>query len=462
MTRSIAGGETSRTPSRRRFLATAASAVAAPCIVPASVLGQNPPSDRLTIGSIGTGFQWKIDASAFVMMDDVRIVAVCDPDASRREESKAYVEDVYAEQSGAGSVHGVDMIADFRDLLARDDIDAVTIATPDHWHGIMAVAACDAGKDMYCQKPLSYTIAEGRAVADAVRRSGVVFQTGSQQRSMENFRFACELVRNGRIGELERVEVGLGGPGGKNVPDITMPVPDGFDYDMWLGPAPWASYTEKRCHYTFRNLRDYAWGLVTDWGAHHVDTAQWGMGTDLTGPVAVEGTGENWVGGLYDAPCAFDFTYHYAGGVTMRIADSSHLPLGIRFIGSEGSVFITRGLGGIGDISAEPSSILTSIIGSSDTRLYRHRGRKRRITWRPGNIHNTLNHYINFVDCTRTREPTAAPAEVAHRSVSICHIGRIAMDLGRPLAWDPDAERFVADDQANRLLMRPMRSPWTI
>ncbi len=446
---------------RRTFLKSAAAAVSAPYIVPSSVFGQNAPSERITMGCIGTGFQWGIDASGFMALDDVRIVAVCDVDAARRAEAKATVEKTYAEQDPTGSYTGVDMYDDFRELLAREDIDTVAIATPDHWHALIAVAACEAGKDIYCQKPLSYCIHEGRAVADAAARNKTVFQTGSQQRSMENFRFACELVRNGRIGALQTVEVGLGGPGGKNVPYIPMPVPEGFDYDLWLGPAPVAPYTEKRCFYNFRNLRDYAWGLVTDWGAHHVDTAQWGMGTDLTGPVSAEGTGENWTDGLWDAPKAFDFTFKYANGVTMRMADGSHLPLGIKFIGTEGWVFITRGLGGIGDITAEPASILSTVIGSDDIQLYRHRS-SRRLTWKPGNIHNTVYHYVNFIDCVKTRGETAAPPEVAHRSVSICHIGRIAMDLGRHVRWDPDRERFVDDPEADRLLARPMRSPWTL
>lgn len=445
---------------RRSFMKTAALSASAPYIVPSTVFGENAPSNRITIGCIGTGFQWGIDTSGFMALDDVRIVAVCDVDRSRCKEAKQTVEDGYAEGVTSGTYHGVDMYNDFRDLLARTDIDAVAIATPDHWHALIAVAASDAGKDIYCQKPLAYSIAEGRALADTVRRNGTVFQVGSQQRSMNNFRFACELVRNGRIGELQSVEVGLGGPAGDNVPFVEMPVPDGFDYDFWLGPAPDAPYTEKRCHYTFRNIKDYAYGLVTDWGAHHCDTAQWGMGTDHTGPVNVESSARFYTDGLYDTPTHFHFTCTYANGVTLNVGDSTHYRLGINFIGTEGNVFITRGMGGIGDISAEPGSILGSLIGENDIRLYRHRTRRHNITWRPGNIHNTLLHYINFIDCIRSREETAVPVEVGHRSISICHLGKISMELGRTVRWDPDSERFIDDPEADAMVARPMRGDW--
>ena len=446
---------------RRRFLKTiSTAALAAPYFVPSTVFGADAPGNSINIGCIGTGFQWAIDASAFLAIDDVRIVAVCDVDRSRCELAKQVVEDSYAKSSPTGKYTGVDMYHDFRDLISRSDIDAVAIATPDHWHALIAIAASNADKDIYCQKPLTHNIGEGRMLSDTVRRNGTVFQTGSQQRSMPNFLFACELVRNGRIGELRTVEVGLGGPGGNNVPPLKMPAPEGFDYSSWLGPAPWAEYTEKRCHYNFRNISDYAYGLVTDWGAHHCDTAQWGMGTDHTGPVRVEGSAVYYTDGLYDTPKSFSYTCTYKNGVTLHIADGSRLKLGIKFIGSTGWVFITRGMEGIGEISAEPESILSSLIGPDEIKLYRHKTSRNRIPWKPGNIHNTIMHYINFIDCIRTRQETAAPVEVAHRSASLCHLGRIAMELGRPLRWDPDKERFINDPEADRMLTRSMRSPW--
>lgn len=441
---------------RRRFLTTAAMA---PAILPATVLGTDAPSNRISLGCIGTGFQWQWDTSAFLALEDVQIVAVCDVDRKRMENAKKVIEDGYAAKTVSGIYSGVSMHGDFRELLARDDIDAVAIATPDHWHALIAMAASNAGKDIYCQKPLTYSIREGRALSDTVRRNRTVFQTGSQQRSMGNFRFACELVRNRKIGELKEVEVGLGGPGGDIVQWAPAPVPDGFDYDMWLGPAPWAQYTEKRCHFTFRWIKDFAYGLVTDWGAHHIDTAQWGMGSDGSGPVTIDSRAEFIPDGLYDVPKSFRFTCEYSSGVKMTVADGSVFKLGIKFIGSDGWVFITRGQGE-GDISAEPESILSSVIGPDDVRLYRHRPTRSRINWNHENDNNTIMHYINFIDCIRSRKETAAPVETGHRSVSICHLAHISMELGRPVRWDPDRERFVGDPEADRMLMRPMRSPW--
>ncbi len=446
---------------RRAFLKTAALAVTAPAIVPSTVFGQNAPSNRMTLGCIGTGFQWQWDTSAFLALDDVHIVALCDVDKERSEKSKAVVEESYAGTRQAGTYKGVDLYNDFRDLLARKDIDAVIIATPDHWHAFIAKAASDAGKAVYCQKPMTYDIHEGHVLSDTVKKNGTVFQTGSQQRSMYNFRFACELVRNGRIGELKDVEVGLGGPGGKNEPFVPMPVPKGFDYNFWLGPAPDAPYTEKRCHYNFRYIKDYAYGLVTDWGAHHIDTAQWGMGTDLTGPVHVESTATFFTGGLYNTPTAFSFDCTYDNGVKMHVGDGSHYKLGIKFIGADGWVFITRGLGE-GDISAEPASILSTVIGPNDINLYRHRSNRPKIIWRPEDIHNTINHYINFVDCVKNGGETAAPVEVGHRSVTICHLAKASMELGRPVNWDPERERFVNDPEADAMIARKMRAPWTM
>ncbi len=444
---------------RRAFLRTASLASIAPHIVPSTVLGATAPGSRINLGCIGAGFQWQWDTSAFLALEDIQIVAICDVDRKRREHAKTVVEEAYANNRRSGTFRGVDLYNDFRELLARDDIDAVAIATPDHWHALIAIAASNAGKDIYCQKPLTHNLLEGRILSDAARRNGTVFQTGSQQRSMENFRFACELVRNGRIGALKEVEVGLGGPGGDTLPAVPMPVPEWFDYDLWLGPAPWAPYTEKRCHWSFRDISDYAYGLVTDWGAHHIDTAHWGIGADNTGPVEIEAEADFYREGLYDTPKRFSITCKYANGVRMTVADGSRFPLGVKFIGTEGWVFITRGMGE-GDISADPISVLSSVIGPREVRLYRHRSTRKRINWRPEDIHNTIMHYINFADCIRSREITAAPVETGHRSVSVCHLARIAMELGRPLRWNPDRELFVGDPEADRLLTRPMRSPW--
>jgi predicted dehydrogenase len=451
--------KTFRTGRRNFIKALPLTAAAAPYFVPSTVFGKKAPGNRINLGCIGTGFQWQWDTSAFLSLEDVQIVAVCDVDKKRRENAKKVIEEEYAKRKSSGTFSGVKLYNDFRDLISFEDIDAVAVATPDHWHSLISIAASNAGKAIYCQKPLSYNIEEGRALSDTVRRNKTVFQTGSQQRSIGNFRFACELVRNKKIGGLKSVEVGLGGPGGDNVPCIPMQVPEGFDYSMWLGPAPWAAYTEKRCHYNFRFISDYAYGLVTDWGAHHIDTAQWGMGTDQTGPVEIEGKAEFYRNGLYDTPKKFQFTCTYPNGVSLTVADSSKLKLGIKFIGTEGWVFITRGEGE-GDISAEPESILSAVISPDEIRLYRHRTTRPPVKWSHENLNNTINHYINFIDCIHSGKETAAPVETGHRSVSICHLAHISMELDRKLRWNPEKERFINDPEANGMLTRSMRSPW--
>ncbi len=334
--------------------------------------------------------------------------------------------------------------ADFRELLARKDIDAVVICTPDHWHAIPVIAACKAGKDIYCQKPLSLTIAEGRAMSDAVKKHERVFQTGSQQRSDSNFRRACELVRNGRIGKLHTVRCGL--PGGR--PDYgktgdrkeTAEVPKGFDYDMWLGPAPKKPYAPARCHVNFRWIYDYSGGQVTDWGGHHPDCAQWGMGTEKTGPIEiVNAKGVFPPDPLWDTATEFHFEAIYANGVKLIV--SSKERGGVTWEGSEGSVWANRGTH-----DANPKSLLTSEIKPGEIHLYK-----------------SDNHYRNFIDCVLSRKETAAPVEVAHRSITICHLGNIAMRLGRnKLKWDPTKEQIVGDDEAAKMLSRPYREPWKL
>jgi len=426
--------------SRRVFLKTAAAGLAAPWIVPASALGgegRAAPSDRIVMGCIGVGSKGRGNLHAFLNRGDVQMVAVCDVDAGRRGRAKQEVEDFYAAAAGADAYAGCEAYRDFRDLLARDDIDAVMIATPDHWHALPVIEAARAGKDMYCEKPLSLTIAEGRAMSDAVRRYGRVFQTGSQQRSDGRFRQACELVRNGRIGRLHTMTAGL--PTGHAIePQPTMPVPEGFDYGFWLGPSPWAPYTEKRCHYQFRWIFDYSGGQVTDWGAHHVDIAQWGHGSEMTGPVAVEGRGEFPENGLYNTAVNFRFTCTYADGV--RLVVTNRAPNGVRFEGDAGWVFVKRG-----GIDAEPKGLLSERIGPHEVRLYA-----------------SHNHVGNFLDCVRSRRVTVAPIEAAHRSISICHLGNIAMLLERKVRWDPERERVVGDAEADRLRSREMREPWRL
>jgi len=428
---------------RREFVKQGAALVAGaafPFIIPSTALGlrgRPSPSNRLTMGVIGNGGMGIGDMKSFLWHDRVQVVAVCDVDRPHREEAKGVVEKHYAERSAAAAFKGVDVYNDFREVLARDDIDLVCIATPDHWHVPISVAAAKAGKDIYCEKPLTRTVAEGRTLSDTIRRTGRVLQVGSQQRSDRRFRLACELVRNGRIGRLSTVRVYL--PGGNQTGlHPPEPVPEGFDYDMWLGPAPWAPYAKERCHYNWRHQWDYAGGKLADWGAHHLDIAQWAMGLERSGPIGIEGTAEWPREGLWDMPVHYEVTYRYANGVTVIAKDREDY--GVMFEGTAGSVWVTRDT-----IRTDPASLAKIRFGPGEVRLYES-------TW----------HHGNFIVCVLGRREPVAPAEVGHRSASVCHLGNIALRLGRRLRWDPDRERFVNDPEADRWLARAYRAPWRI
>ncbi len=425
---------------RRQFLkSTLSAAIAAPYIIPASALGKDgftAPSDRITIGCIGVGGMGTANMNSFLGKPEAQILAVCDVDTKHRNRARDTVNERYGNKDCA-------TYNDFREVLARNDIDAISLATPDHWHGIIAVAAARAGKDIYGEKPLAYTISEGRAVVDAVQRHGVVWQTGSWQRSQQHFRFGCELVRNGRIGKVHTVRVGL--PHGNSIDNRgtqPAPVPEGFDYDMWLGPAPARPYNPSRCHWNFRWISDYSGGQLTDWAGHHCDIANWGMNTEYSAPIAIEGRAvyPPAQDGLFDTPESYYFECKFAEGFTMIVADRRQQPkgMGVQFIGENGWVYVDRS-----GIDAEPKSLLTSIIGPNEMQLYK-----------------SNDHHQNFLDCVRTRALTITPAEVAHHSIMIGHLGVIAMKLGRKVEWDGARERFVNDTQADRMLSRPMRSPW--
>jgi len=435
---------------RRRFLKAAVLA-AAPYVVPASVVGARAPSNRIHVGCIGTGNQGSQVLKGFLQETDVRVVAVCDVNTAShgykhasqylgREPARKTVEAHYAEQTRSGTYTGCEATTDFLRVLDRDDIDAVTIVVPDQWHAVMAIMAAERGKEMYCEKPLSLTVADGRAMVDAVRRAGVVLQTGSHERSRPRTRFACELVRSGRIGRLTRIQTVVG-PHNKTAPpaDWTpMPVPDGFDYERWLGPAPWAPYHEDRCLYSFRFLLDYSGGQVTNYGAHALDIAQWGAGMEHTGPVEFEDLGSVWPeDGLFDVALTVHFRARYASGLELECITRKD-NMSCRFEGTDGVVEI-----GYGGFVTEPESLKRSVIGAGDVHLY------------PSD-----NHYRNFLDCVRSRREPAAPVEIGHRSATVCHAANIAMRLKRRLRWDPDAERFIGDAEANRMLTRPKRAPW--
>ncbi len=430
----------------RRSAATAGAVVFAPAIVPAGLFGAEAPGNRITIGMIGMGRQaYYSNLKFFLGASDAQVVAVCDVDAWRLDNARKAVEEHYARQRAAGQFKGCSTCHDFRELLARTDIDAVMISTPDHWHVPMAIAAAKAGKDICCEKPLTLSIAEGRALSDTVRRYNRVFRTDSEFRSHECFQRACELVLNGRIGKVHTIRTGVPAGDVAGPPEPEMPVPQELDYDLWLGPAPYMPYTVNGVH-PRQSYERPGWmrvpgcceGMVTNWGAHLNDIAQWGNGTDRTGPIEVEGTGVYPRDGLWNVLLSFEIQYKYANGV--RLFYSISQPY-VRFEGTEGWIqadYNDRSL------KAEPASILKSTIG-------------------PDEIHLPLKpEKRDFLDAVKTRGRTLADAEVGHRTNSLCQIGHIAIQLGRKLEWDPDAERFTNNETANRLLSRPMRSPWRL
>lgn len=430
---------------RRSFLKGAAAtgaAMAFPNIVPASALGADgtvAPSNRIVMGCIGVGSQGTGNMKQFLRLKEVQLVSVCDVDRGHRENAQNIINQGYENTDCAG-------YNDFREMLGRPDLDAVSIAVPDHWHSIPAIAAANHGLDIYAEKPLALTISEGRAMVDAVEKNNVVWQTGSWQRSQRHFRHACELVRSGRIGDVHTVEVGL--PTGSPIePQPEMPIPDGFDYNFWLGPAPDAPYTEKRCHWNFRWILDYSGGQLTDWAAHHCDIACWGMGIEHTGPVYIEGGGDFPRNGLYNAATDYKFEARYAPGASPVSPDgftmvvSNKFPMGARFKGTEGELWVKRG----DTLETTPAGLKDSKIGEGDVHLYK-----------------SNNHARNFTDCVRSRELTVTPIEVAHRAISIAHLGNIAMQLERGVEWNPKKERFVNDQQADRMLSRSMRGSWHV
>jgi myo-inositol 2-dehydrogenase/D-chiro-inositol 1-dehydrogenase len=434
---------------RRQFLKGTAAATAgllAPTIVPASVFGADAPSNRITIGFVGVGRMGMGDLRELLGFKQVQIVAVCDVDSNRTANAQKTVEAHYGESTTNGTYKGCATFGDYRDLVAREDIDAVCVVTPDHWHALPSIAAAKAGKDIFLQKPLTLTIQEGRVLSDTVRRYNRIFQVGSQQRSDARFRQACELVRNGRIGKLHTVKVAFGTDPG-TTPQPPMPIPDNLDYDFWLGPTPWAAYTENRVHPQkgydrpgWLRIADYGAGMITGWGAHHNDIAQWGMGTEYTGPVEIEGQAEFPKDGLWDVHGDFSIEYTYANGVKVICTDNKKNKQGVVFEGTEGWVYVRRGF-----IDAQPKSLLTSTIGPDEIHLYK-----------------SNNHKANWLECIKSRAETIAPAEIGHRSCTVCLLGEIAMRLGRKLKWDPDTEQFIGDEQANKMLWRPMRSPWQV
>lgn len=432
--------------SRRSFIKSAAGTISFPFIVPSTVFGAQAPSDQLRLGCIGVGRMGRDNMTQALNLGleknfNARIAAVCDVDIDRAKHAKSDVEKRYAEY---GKNNTVKIYDDFRNLLAGKDIDGVIIATPDHQHAVNAIAAANAGKDIYLQKPLTYSLTEGRKLVKAVRNNKVVFQTGSQQRSSIYFRRTCELIRNGRIGKLQRIEVVIPADHGHGV-STPMEVPKNLHYDMWLGPTPEAPYTQHRVHpqtgYSrpgWLQIEQYCRGMITGWGSHMYDIAQWALGVDLdSGPVEIEATAEFPDRGLFDVHVGYQARATYHGGVIMVSHNGNP---GVNFIGSDGWIWVERG-----SFKAHDRNIFREQLGAGDIKLYR-----------------SADHMGNFLECMRSRKDPIAPVEAGHRSNSVCVMHHIAMKLKRKLKWDPKAEKFIDDNEANKMLDFPHRKPWQV
>jgi predicted dehydrogenase len=435
-----------------------------PTIVPASVLGKNAPSNQINVGAIGNGrISRDHDMPGVLKSSHGRIVAVCDIDSKRVQAAKTLVNDFYTKKNGK-PYDGVKTYDDYRELLNNKDIDAVLISTPDHWHVIPAIHAVRAGKDVYMQKPASLTISEGRILSNEVHKSGRILQIGSQQRSMPQFKKACELVRNGRIGKLQTIIIGLPIDDPKqSTVEPSMPVPSNLNYDMWLGPTPHVSYTEKRVHPQegygrpgWLRVEQFGAGMITGWGSHHFDIANWGMGTEYTGPIEVTCKAEfPPAGNLWDVHGPFKSEMLFENGV--KVLSSNDNPNGVKFIGSEGWIFVTRGsyTASASDpvsqaksskaLDASDPKILTSEIGADGIHLY-----------------ETKDHHANWLECVISRKPPITPIEVGHRACTVCLLNHASMKLNRKLNWDPVKERFKNDDDANMMLSRTNRWPYVI
>ena len=419
--------------SRRDFLQTAAVGATAGSFIYSKSSQAAAPNDRISVGFIGVGMMGRGHLGRFLNFDDVQINAICEIEQTRRENAIQSVEKKYAGRRKAGTFKGVKAYTDFRELLARDDIDAVVIATPDHWHALMCLAAAKAKKDIYCEKPLTHSIQEGRMIVDCVKKHDVVFQTGSQQRSefAQRFRKAVQFVWAGRIGDLKTIRVGVGAaPVPCDLP--AQEEPGNVDWNMWQGPAPTRAYNEILCpkgihrHFpAFRKYREYAGGGLADMGAHHFDIAQWAMHMDNSGPVKIEPPKDGATTGL---------RFEYANGVEMFHGGKS----GCTFEGTEGTIYVNRPV-----LEATPKTAIAEPLGARSRRVY------------PSN-----DHRRNWVDCIRSRKETICPPEVGHRTATVCHLANLGYQLQRPLHWDPKKEEFVNDAEANKLRFREPRAPW--
>jgi len=449
---------------RRMFLkkatATAVGTVVLPTIVPSSVFGKNAPSNKINIGQIGFGrIARDHDMAETIRYDQAQFIAVCDVDTKRLLDGKKFIDRYYAKKTGKSNYSNARMYDDYQEMLLNRDIDAVIISTPDHWHSEPAARAALAKKDVYLQKPTSLTVAEGRFLSDLVRKQGVILQVGTQQRSSPQFRIAAELVRNGRIGKLHTVKIGLpGDPSGPDAP--AMPVPENLNYDRWLGSTPEVYYTEMRVHPQdnygrpgWLRCEQFGAGMITGWGQHHYDSAAWGMNTEYTGPVSVEAVAQFPKSGLWDVHGDFMVKAEYENGITMYT--SGGYPNGIRYEGSEGWIFVSRGnyVASTSDPVAQANS--AKALDASDPKILSSEIKENEI-----HLYNSDNQHGNWLDCIKSRKEPISPVEPGHRACSICLISHIAMKLPGRLEWDPGAEKFNNSDKANSMLKRAQRYPY--
>ncbi len=448
---------------RRTFLkkgaAAAAGSIIMPAVVPSTVFGRNAPSGKINIGLIGCGRMGREDMLNTIRFERARLVAVCDVDSKRMADGKELAENFYRDKTGSSGYVDVKMYDDYREMLLNTDIDAVIISTPDHWHEQPAMEAALAGKDIYLQKPNSLTVAAGRQMSDVVRRQGVILQVGTQQRSSEQFRVAAELVRNGRIGRLRTVKVGLpGDPGGPVFPE--MPVPPNLNFDMWLGSTPVVPYTENGVHPQdgygrpgWLRIENYGSGMITGWGQHHFDSAAWGMDTEYTGPVTVQAVAEFPKSGTWNVHGDFMVKAEYENGITMYT--SGGFPNGIRYEGADGWIFVSRGAYTATASDPVEADASRRALDASDPEILK-------ATPGPGeiNLYRSADHYENWLDCIVSRKEPICNVETGHRACTVCLVSHIAMKIPGELRWNPRAERFIDNDAANAMLSRPQRYPY--
>lgn len=431
--------KTSRRDFVRRSAAVAAGVFVLPTIVPSSAMGLGSkisPSDRLVMGAIGTGSQGMSNMRDFLQLKGaVQFVALCDVDSNRLAQAKDLVDKTNKNT-------GCRTYVDFRELLEKEILDAVSIALPDHWHGIIYTETVNKKLHVYGEKPICRTIKDGQTIVAAVKKNNIIWQTGSWQRSLPNFLRGAELAINGRAGKITRIEVGLPDGGrGIGTPPV-QDVPPELIWNMWLGPAPKVPYRGVS-HWNWRWILDYSGGQMTDWAGHHIDIANWGAGLEHTGPVEISGTGVYPAEGIYNVPVEYDFNCKYANGIQMRVANSSRLKLGMgtTWYGDKGWIHTDRG----NVLTASDPKILEELIGENEIHLYK-----------------SDNHWQNFVDCTKSGKQAIAPIEVAYRAISVGLLGEIAMTSGETIHWDPEKEEIIGNPRASRLLSRPYRAPWTL